>query len=278
VTSPRGAQSLRDVVLSTDDVSLTVDPSNGARFSSLVIGGHEILVTQGAGPIWWGCFPMLPFAGRIRDGRFRFRGRSYDIPRTMPPHAIHGTVLDRTWAVVARDRARVELATDLGPDWPFPGRATHSITLAPGGLEATLVLEAEEPMPASLGWHPWFQREVGGMDVELSFEARSMYVRGPDGLPDGTLGPPRPRPWDDAFTDLLFPPRLTWPGLLELELTSTEPVWVVFDERANGICVEPQTAPPDAFNLAMAEGRDPPSALPGRPLVASMAWRWSRRS
>jgi hypothetical protein len=38
--------------------------------------------------------------------------------------------------------------------------------------------------------------------------------------------------------------------------------------------VEPQTAPPDAANLAAAAGEEPDVADRGRPMAASMAWRW----
>ena len=33
----------------------------------------------------------------------------------MPPHAIHGTVLDRRWHAIDAST----IAIDLGPDWPF---------------------------------------------------------------------------------------------------------------------------------------------------------------
>jgi aldose 1-epimerase len=58
---------------------LTVDPIAGGRIGSLVVDGTEILVTDVDGPFWWGCYPMAPFAGRIRGGRFRFRRRSYQL-------------------------------------------------------------------------------------------------------------------------------------------------------------------------------------------------------
>jgi aldose 1-epimerase len=255
--------------------TLTIDPAIGGRFASLVVGGHEILVTEGAGPIWWGCYPMAPFAGRIRDGRFKFAGRVHQLERNLPPHAIHGTVFDRPWRVVARGPDRVTLAVDLGPGWPFEGRVTHAVSVQPGGLDATLTLEADEPMPAWAGWHPWFRRRLGGVPLELDVDAASMYVRGADGLPTGARSSPSPRPWDDAFTGLRAAPRLRWPGVLELEVTSTADVWVVFDERADGVCVEPQTAPPDAISIAQVEGSAPPTAAPGRALSASMAWRWA---
>lgn len=262
------------VVLRWDDAILAVDPVMGGRLASLVVGGYELLVTEGDGPIYWGCYPMVPFAGRVRDGRFRFAGRRHQLPLTMPPNAIHGTVLDRPWHVMTRSDQHVELVTDLGPDWPFQGEVVQTVALVAGGLEASLELRAAEPMPVVLGWHPWFRRTIDGTAAALDFEARSQYLRGQDGLPTGATVPPTPRPWDDAFTDLVIPPRLTWPGIARLELRSDAPFWVVFDERPDAICVEPQTGPPDAFNLAAAIGVDPPVAAPDRPISIAMAWRW----
>jgi galactose mutarotase-like enzyme len=271
--SGAAADAGRDVVvLRAGDAALTIDPAAGGRFASLVVGGHELLVTEGFGPIEWGCFPMAPFAGRICDGRFTFRGRTYQLETNLPPNAIHGTVFMRSWEVMTRTDDRAELATELGSGWPFRGRVTQTVTLRPDGLEASLVFEADEPMPAWLGWHPWFMREIAGVTAELDFAADRMYVRGPDGLPTGELVPPSPRPWDDAFVGVRSPIRLTWPGVLSLELTATAAIWVVYDERPYAICLEPQTAPPDAVNLPNADVR---IAEPGVPLSMSSSWRWS---
>ena len=262
-----------DLVLATGDARLTVDPAVGGRMTSLVVGGHELLLTEGFGPIRWGCYPMAPFAGRIRDGRFGFRGRSVQLPLNLPPHAIHGTVFERAWDVVAPDT----LAIDLGPDWPFAGRVHQRFALRADGLDVELTLEADEAMPAMLGWHPWFRRVLAGTPdrplptspaVALRFAAAAMYVRGSDGLPTGELAPPGPRPWDDCFTGVDAPPRLTWPGVMTLEIRSSCDHWVVYDEPEEAVCVEPQTGPPDAANLA------PRVVEPGAPLRATMGWDW----
>jgi len=267
------------LVLGAGDTRLTISPNLGGRFTSLVVDGHELLVTAGYGPIRWGCYPMAPFAGRIRDGRFRFRDRDVQLPLNLPPHAIHGTVFERPWTVTGPGA----LSIDLGPTWPFPGRVSQQVELTEIGLEATLTLHADEPMPVAMGWHPWFRRHLAGTPerptapsagVELAFDAADMLVRGPDALPTGALSPPGPHPWDDCFTGLRAAPRVTWPGHLELELTSTADYWVVYDEPVEGICVEPQTAPPDFVNLATAVGREPPFAAAGRPATVSMVWRW----
>jgi aldose 1-epimerase len=271
------------VVLHAGDVWLTVDPRQGGRMASLRIGEQEVLVTEGWGPIRWGCYPMAPFAGRIRDGRFTFRGREVQLPRNLPPDAIHGTVFERPWEVASQTDDHLVLTIDLGPAWPFRGTVTQSIRLAPGGLDAALTLEADEAMPAVLGWHPWFRRYLDhapgspgtrSAEVELVIDAASMFERGVDGLPTGALVSPRPRPWDDAFTGLRTAPIVRWQGALEITLSSTADVWVVYDEPVEGVCVEPQTAPPDVANLCAAAGEEPDVADQGQPMAASMAWRW----
>lgn len=255
------------------DARLTVSPAEGGRMTSLVVAGQELLVTEGAGPMRWGCYPMVPFAGRIRHGRFAFGGRDYQLPLNLPPHAIHGTAFVRPWSVVAPDT----IAIDLGPDWPFAGRVHQRFAVHASGLTVELSLEADEPMPGAVGWHPWFRRTLTGTaddplpptaPVALSFRAAKMYVRDVDGLPTGAFREPTARPWDDCFTGVDAPPRLTWPGVLALEVRSSCDRWVVYDEPVEGICVEPQTAPPDFPTI------DPRTVIPGEPLRATMTWRW----
>lgn len=261
------------LVLEAGGARLTVRPGDGGRIGSLVVDGQEVIVTEGFGPIRWGSYPMVPFAGRIRDGRFSFAGREVRMPLNLPPHAIHGTVFERAWRVVRPDT----LAIDLGPTWPFAGRVEQRFSLRPDGLAVALTLEADEPMPGAVGWHPWFRRVLEGTSarprpasppIELRFEADRMYVRGPDGLPTGELTEPGPRPWDDCFTGLRSTPMVRWPGTLALEIRSSCDHWVVYDESADGVCVEPQTAPPDFPNIA------PATVRPGEPLTATMEWHW----
>ena len=94
----------------------------------------------------WGCYPMAPWAGRLREGRLSFGGRTYQLPIDAAPHAVHGTVYRRAWRVDDDG----SIMTVLGPDWPFPGRARQRFELAPGSLRCTLEVHADEvPMPAT---------------------------------------------------------------------------------------------------------------------------------
>ena len=257
----------RHVVFEEGSARAVIDLDNGARLASLTLWGLELLVTEADSPLDWGCYPMAPFAGRVRRGRFTYEGRDVELPVNLPPHAIHGTVFDAAWD----DEGDGVFSTPLVSPWPFPGRVVQRVKLRPDALELTLeVHAADEAMPASCGWHPWFRRQLGrGRSVELVFDALYMYQRDLDGIPDGEKVAPPPGPWDDCFTDLLDPPRLRWPGAATLTVESSCPDLVVFDEPPHAVCVEPQTGPPDALNLG------PSIVVPGQPLVAEMALRWS---
>ena len=259
----------RRLELVAGDVRVVVLPEHGGRLGSLTIGGRELLVTSDPqGPIFWGSYPMAPWAGRTAHGRFRFKGTEHELPLAMPPHAIHGVVHDRPWLVTGND----ELAIELDERWPFRGRVVQRFALDEDGLESTLTLIAREPMPATVGWHPWFRRSLagGGAPVRLSFEPGSMLLRGPDGIPTGERVAPSVGPWDDAFTDLAADPVLEWPGQLRLTISSTCSWWVVYTMPEAALCVEPQSGRPDALN------RSPEVVLPDVPLTHVMRWRWTR--
>jgi aldose 1-epimerase len=257
-------------------VDVLVDLDAGGRLASFVVDGRELLVTEGVGAMAWGSFPMVPFAGRVRDGRFEFRGRRYELRNDMPPHPMHGTVLDRHWDALD-DRT---ITTELGPVWPFAGRAVQRFELESGRFTSRLELHADEPMPASIGWHPWFRRQPaavanGGAPAQqpgplaLELDAGAMFHRDSSGIATRELVvPPPPGPWDDCFTDLRRPPVLRWPGFLELTIESDCPTWVVYTMPVDALCIEPQSAPPDALNSG------PAIVEPGRPLTAEMVWTW----
>lgn len=258
------------VELAVGPAAVTLDPEHGGRVASLRVADLELLVNAADSPFDWGLFPMAPFAGRVRNGRFRYGGREYRLPITMPPHAIHGTVHSQAWKVEHAEATDAVLVTDLGPDWPFAGRVVHRVRVHDGGVDLRLEVWAEdEPFPASCGWHPWWRRQLArGAPLDLDIEPGACWTRDPDGIPSGELGPLPPRPWDDCFTDLAGPPVLRWEGAVELTVETTCMDVVVFDEPSHAVCVEPQTGPPDALRLT------PVVVEPGLPLVAEATLDW----
>jgi len=89
------------IALSSGNVEVVIDAEHGARLSSVRFGGTELLVQRTDGDSFsWGCYPMAPWAGRIRNGIFEHQGSSVQLPINSAPHAIHGLVHDAVWQVV----------------------------------------------------------------------------------------------------------------------------------------------------------------------------------
>ncbi|NNE73819.1 MAG: aldose epimerase [Acidimicrobiales bacterium] len=269
-----GFRDAATAVISSDRLRVEVDAAAGGRLSSLRADGHEILVTGTPvdDPMRWGSFPMVPWAGRVSAGRFVFDGTVVQLPLGLPPHAIHGTGYVRPWTITDRTDHSVSLLASLGPDWPFAAEARQEVLVDGARLCLTLEVHAlEQQMPAMVGWHPWFRRQVGeGAPLELEFAAAEMYARDDAGIPNGKIGAPPAGPWDDCFRAVTGGPVLRWPGLGALHLRSSCDHWVVYDEPEHALCVEPQSDAPDAFN------RSPHLVRPGQPLVEEFELRWER--
>ena len=241
-------------------------PDQGGRLASLQVLGRELLVTSAEHPLHWGSYPMAPWAGRVRHGRFRHNGTEYRLPLTLPPHAIHGTAWGGRW----QQHCENGMFKDLGDDWPFAGRAEQYISLSDHMLTMELSVHAhEDSFPASIGWHPWFLREVGDASAELLFDAAAIYVDDREQIPTGELASPPPGPWDNCFTQLRSDPRIRWPGMLQLTLSSDLDNWVVYDLPEHALCVEPMSGPPNALNL------QPRLVTPEQPLRGTFTLTWT---
>ncbi|MCB5180291.1 aldose epimerase family protein [Streptomyces antimicrobicus] len=255
--------------LSAGGAELTVDQDNGCRISSLRIDGTELL-RQGA---HFGSFPMVPWCGRLGEGRFRTGGVVHQMPLNHPPHALHGFARDAAWRSARAEKAEAAFYYDLVEPWPYPGRVTQTFELTEDSLTLGLGIETYgDSFPAQAGWHPWFLRNLGhGEDVVVDFRPEWQEERGDDYLPTGRRITPLPGPWDDCFgmpygVDVT----LTWPGALEVKVTSRAEWVVIYDQEAEAVCVEPQTGPPNGLNTA------PRLVTPVDPLEVTTTWTWRR--
>ena len=244
--------------ISTDRVTVDVDPDDGGRLTQLWADGTPILVGRGDDipdllrhddgtpqATGWGLFPMVPWAGRIRHGRFTFRGREYALPVEPDGHAIHGVGCSSEWTVTHSGAGHVRLALELPTDrrWPFGGHVVQDVSVVTDRLLLSMEVTADDQaFPVSFGWHPWFRTPD-----RVDFHPARMYRRDHEGIAVDELVAVQPGPWDDCFTNTL-PIGLTVDGV-DLRLTSDCTRWVVFDELPHATCVEPQTGPPDAFTL-----------------------------
>lgn len=249
------------ISIRSGDVTVQVDPDHGGRLASIDITGQPVLIGRASdrGPMQWGSFPMVPWAGRVRHGRFEFAGHRHQLPLDMPPHAIHGTGYRQRWDVGTVSDDAMSMTCDLA--WELGGRAWQRVAVGDSQVTCELgVTAGSSAMPVEIGWHPWFVKPES-----LSFRPTSMYARDDEGIPSGELVAPPPGPWDDCFVNT-EPVELQY-GELTVTVTSDCDHWVVFDEPADATCVEPQSGPPDAFNVRQRV------LEPGEQLVRTMTIR-----
>jgi aldose 1-epimerase len=252
-------------------LEVALAPDAGGRIAQIRYEGVEWLVgaeeVGGSAAIAWGCYPMVPWAGRIRYGRFDFDGRSYVLPATFGGHAIHGVGFTRPWQIdrLEEDAAKLSLALPEDAYWPFGGVATQVIQLQRNGLRLQLAVQADKrAMPAVLGWHPWFRKPD-----RLAVTPEAMYPQDEEGIAVLPRVSPGPGPWDDCFV-------ATGDILVEragqrLQLMANTDHWVVYDGPPHATCVEPQTGPPDGFTLV------PNRLEPGERLELNFDLTWQTR-
>lgn len=264
---------------------VAVDLEHGGRIAQITVDGIDLLVDPPAdserdGSVAWGSYPMAPWAGRIRDGVFTWFGTTHQLIRNQDDsgvgaagrqHAMHGTVLGRAWTIDEHTPTALAIACDLDePDrsgWQLGGTAHQRIELLDGQLRCDLsvsVRPGSPPIPAELGWHPWWRKPDS-----LSFHPDAMYERDSVGLPTGRLVAPSDGPWDDCFVNTA-PVTLHYerPEHADITISSDCDHWVVYDMPDHATCVEPQSGPPDAFNVR------PQIATGTHPLRHTMIVSW----
>lgn len=273
----------------------SIDVEHGGRLASLRVGGRELLVgPSGANDasIRWGCYLMAPWVGRLADGRLRVGDRTIQLRRTHGRHAIHGLVATVPWAVERAGTASAELWISLDRDgWPFGGGVRQRVRLEPDRLVleaevcAGALLPAGVRMPAALGWHPWFLRRGGvrlRVDGDEVLETRGMIPTGrriPVARRLDLRGGPllHRRRLDHAFIGVRPPLELVWPDLtLRLDLEPWLPTVTVYTPEG-AVCVEPQSAFPNALALpqAAAEAAGVHFLGAGESLVARLELAWT---
>lgn len=278
--------------LRAGDASCAVEPGAGGRLASLIVGGRERLVTTEdpsalLPAVTWGSFAMLPWVGRMRDGRLSWRGTSAQLRRDFGAHAIHGTTYDVAWDVVAAGERSVELGCRLGASerWPFAGEARQRFELHADALELSIEVLAEGPMPVAAGWHPWFRRS-GDEPLAVRVPAPAVIETTADLIPTGALLPVdgrcdlrrlvdvMGRQLDDAYVGVEGPSVVAWTDL-ELTIEAAPLRSVVVYVTPTSVCVEPQTAWPDAIRLAEAGADVGLAALAaGDTFLATSRWSW----
>ncbi|MET7519332.1 gluconokinase, GntK/IdnK-type [Streptomyces sp. NPDC005480] len=256
----------------------------GGALRDYLVNGRPVLdgfstgsaITGGRGQL------LVPWPNRVGGGRYRFDGRSHQLPlsEVEKGNAIHGLLRWTLWKLLARTDDSVLLGTTLCPQpgYPFLLDVRVEYRLGPDGLRTAVhaTNTGTEPAPYGVGQHPYLTVGTDLVDsAVLTVPARYLLRTDDKGLPigrepvDGTpydfraarpIGDLR---LDTAFTGLDRGPdgraivRLAHPsGLQGVDLWLGEGTRYVQvytgdtlaePERRRGVAVEAMSCPPDAL-------------------------------
>ena len=258
------------VTISSEALRVSVCPTDGARIVSLKHYGVELLrqYEPGRKAFQYGCFPMIPWVGRMRDGKVIFDGKEHFLYQNKGANAMHGMAHFDDWGCVVCGR-KIVLTNNVRRPWPWPCKVTYTIEIVGNELNLSLELESTDGkvFPVDAGWHPWFLKDpdkTGSPQLKLDFKADFMNETGSDELPTGKHLEPTAGPWDDCFTFLKSnaAAELVYPGRRRIAVSSNCPALVVFDKQPDATCVNPMSGIPNGVNT------DPHVITPFMKLVA----------
>jgi aldose 1-epimerase len=240
-----------------------------------------------ADPQMMASFPLVPFSGRVRDGRFVFAGRHISLARNFgnSPHAIHGNAWKLPWKITAHEAASASLVLEHERgDWPFAYRAEQHFLLTPRSLEIELIVANTDAaaMPVGIGQHPYFpytpamtvQAEVAQMwEAEHDMPVRLSRNDTVEGLARGLKM--AAVTMDNNFIGWKRVATLRWPETgRRLRMTAQPPLsyLVVYTPPSRDfLCVEPVSNTVDWLNLGDLESEhiggailSPGASLSGR--------------
>jgi aldose 1-epimerase len=271
------------IALVNGDLTLELLPGLGAAVATLRYQGRDVLRPTPAGvddPFETAAFALVPFANRIADGIFRVGEREIRIERNAPgqAHPLHGHGWRKPWRVESQVRDQVVLSFEHASDsWPWHYLAMQSATLRADSLEVALSVENRDttPMPAGLGWHPYFHKGPG---AQLKAHLEGVWLTDEECLPTRLAQGTHFGDWsrgDEVAREALIDHCHTgWPGVaqillpepgLRLALTATRALrWlhIYSPPGKDFFCVEPVSQIPNAIN------RSAPPALTGQKLLA----------
>jgi aldose 1-epimerase len=135
---------------------------------------------------------LIPWPNRVRDGRYEFDGRSFQLALTEPEagNAIHGLARWANWHPVshAEDRLVVEYRLHPQPGWPAVLDLRIEYALGPGGLSVTTVAtnSGRDACPYGAGFHPYMTLGTDTIDeLVLQAPGRSYLESDERGIPTG---------------------------------------------------------------------------------------------
>ena len=255
------------ISIAYDDYSAEILPHIGGGLAHFRHRGVDLLRPAGpdalaaADPFGIACFPMVPFVGRIRNGRFGGVVLAPNHPVSEYP--LHGHGWRRSWEISGHQGDSCWLSyRHQGGDWPWTYAAKQLYRLSECGLTMLLMVRnlSDRPMPVGLGQHPYLPRREG---CRIETEIGRVLWPSKDLVADEMR--PVPAEWgfdpvhrvgsvalDHGFEGWRGAAEVIWdghPARLRVTASATGRFLQIYAPiGADFFCLEPMSSMPDAVN------------------------------
>ncbi len=212
---------------------------------------------------------LFPFANRIKDGRYQFNDKPYqlDCNENKLGHALHGLVQKASFELkeVNTDKEQAVLSfvrkeTQPPAGFPFPFVIELQYTLRDASVQLRVKVSniGGKEFPFSLGWHPYFHSS-NLEKSSLEIDSRQKIVNDARMIPQSVVDSVFPNPLllrNQAFDNSFFlehnkvvyrTPNYT----LALETQGDDKqqfIHFYIPDHRQSIAIEPMTAAADCFN------------------------------
>jgi aldose 1-epimerase len=179
-----------------------VVPECGSNLCRFAVGGRQVIDFD---PVllarhdYTGTPVLYPTPNRVRDGVFRWRGRSFrQVKRgvTVPEHGlVHGEAWHSGEPMREAESVRLQTWIDFGQGsplfeaFPFAHRLALEFCLSAEGIRVAYTIrnDGSEELPFGFGLHPYFTKLTGDERTFVSLPAAAVMEATADLLPTGRL-------------------------------------------------------------------------------------------
>lgn len=279
-----------ELTLTRGDLRLIVSPYGASlRGLSRVVGAETQEIITGysgaANKVGGQGDVLIPFPGRVREGRYVFEGREHQMVKNdkESPAAIHGFLRTVIWDQKTATDEAVTFTTAFDKDtnvgYPFALSAEVTYHLTHTGLRCEFRIEniGADDAPVGAGFHPYFTVGSDLIDDNLLHVPFNSVLEYKNLLPTGKVLPVEKTDWDfqqpsvigdTVFNTCYLNPTRDSDGLAHIrigDVNTGRAITVSLDKscsfvvlysgdplpephRRRSLAIEPMTCGTDAFN------------------------------